>query len=139
MDAVLIEINLVTVTCCACGIPFGIPDYHRRQLLEKGGDFYCPNGHCQHFTNPEIPLLKKQLKEAERQAQLHKNWYEAEQDDHQRTRRKLAATKGILTKTKKRIANGVCPCCNRHFANLQHHIETKHPDYSESEADSPVD
>lgn len=44
-------------------------------------------------------------------------------------RRAHAATKGQLTKTKKRIANGVCPCCNRSFANLERHMAGQHPDY----------
>lgn len=28
----------------------------------------------------------------------------------------------------KRIHNGVCPCCNRSFVNLQRHMKTKHPE-----------
>lgn len=49
--------------------------------------------------------------------------------------RALRATKGRLTKTKKRIANGVCPCCNRHFVNLERHMTGKHPDYTKEQSE----
>lgn len=130
MDTVLVQVILEAETCCTCGIPFGMPDYHKKKLLREGGTFHCPNGHGQHYNDPEIPKLKKQLKEVERQAALVESWYKAEQDDHEYTRRRLSATKGVLTKTKKRVTNGACPCCSRHFTNLQRHMTTKHPDYS---------
>ena len=136
MNTILMEVTLIAETCCTCGIPFGMPDYHQKKLKQKGGDFYCPNGHGQHYTNPEIPELKKRLKAAEEGKQLYKQWYQAEQSDHDYTRRRLSATKGVLTKTKKRIANGVCPCCNRHFVNLQRHMETKHPEYDKGEGEA---
>lgn len=130
MDTVIVKVNLLTETCCDCGIVFGMPDYHKNRLLETGGSFYCPNGHGQHYTEPEVKRLQKLLSKVEKSATLYRQWYDAEQDDHARTRRSLAATKGVLTKTKKRIANGSCPCCKRHFTNLQRHMENKHPDYS---------
>lgn len=30
---------------------------------------------------------------------------------------------------KNRVANGVCPCCNRHFENLERHMKGQHPDF----------
>ena len=44
--------------------------------------------------------------------------------------RRMAAAKGELTKMKKRVGNGVCPCCNRQFVNLQRHMATQHPGYA---------
>lgn len=32
---------------------------------------------------------------------------------------------------KKRVANGVCPCCTRSFTNLRRHMATKHPDHAQ--------
>ena len=39
--------------------------------------------------------------------------------------------KGQVTRIKKRVANGVCPCCNRTFKDLAAHMSTQHPDYIE--------
>jgi len=47
------------------------------------------------------------------------------------TKRQKAAAKGQLTKTKRRVANGVCPCCNRTFADLSAHMHGQHPEYGE--------
>lgn len=29
---------------------------------------------------------------------------------------------------KKRVQGGACPCCNRHFVQLERHMATKHPE-----------
>lgn len=136
MDTVKAEIKLETTECSACGIIFAMPDYFLNDLRVSGRKFCCPNGHSLWFGKSEADKLKIELKRAERQAKLYEQWYQAEQEDHQHTRRRLAATQGVVTKTKKRIANGVCPCCNRHFVNLHRHMETKHPDYSSETEDA---
>jgi hypothetical protein len=46
-----------------------------------------------------------------------------------RERKSHAATKGHLTRTKKRAASGVCPCCRRSFKQLRRHMQNKHPVY----------
>jgi hypothetical protein len=130
MNAVLVEVKLEAVTCCVCGVVFGLPSYLKKSLKSEGGDFWCPNGHRQYYTEPEIEKLKKQLAQAKRLAELRQQWYDAEREDHAATKRSLSATKGALTRTKKRVAAGVCPCCKRHFENLERHMHTKHPDYA---------
>lgn len=45
-------------------------------------------------------------------------------------------TKGVVTRTRNRIANGVCPCCDRSFTNLQRHMASKHPDYAHAPAEA---
>ena len=45
-------------------------------------------------------------------------------------RRKAAALRGVVTRTKNRVGNGVCPCCNRTFANLMRHMHDQHPGYT---------
>lgn len=42
-----------------------------------------------------------------------------------------ATQKGQLTKLRNRIANGVCPWCQRSFANVARHVEHQHPDQVE--------
>ncbi len=43
------------------------------------------------------------------------------------------ALKSEITKRRKiekRVANGVCSCCNRQFSDLHAHMKTKHKDYA---------
>lgn len=44
--------------------------------------------------------------------------------------RRLAATKGVVTRIKNRVGKGVCPCCKRTFPNLGAHMSEKHPDWA---------
>lgn len=95
--------------------------YEDRLRDHKG--FWCPNGHRQHFVGETEAETLKKLLEAERsRSDLFIRQRDAE-------RRSKSAIKGQLTKTKNRIAKGVCPCCNRQFQDLHQHMETKHPDY----------
>ena len=91
--------------------------------------FYCPNGHAQHYTETTVTKLKKQLDNANKRM----GWAEdsaararVEAEDAKRSR---AAIKGQLTKTRNRIAHGVCPCCHRTFKQLEAHMSNKHPDF----------
>jgi hypothetical protein len=46
--------------------------------------------------------------------------------EHERSR--ANGYKGVVVKTKKRLANGVCPYCNRSgFVQLGRHVNSKHP------------
>lgn len=131
-----VTIDLVTDVCADCGITFGMPDHYMKKRREDGATFYCPNGHALHYKATKVDELKKQLEQANRTAEQYRNWCKAEQNDHQHTRNRLSATKGVLTKTKKRVANGVCPCCSRHFVNLERHMSTKHKDYAHNHEDT---
>ena len=42
----------------------------------------------------------------------------------------LSAQKGVTTRLKNRVQKGVCPCCNRYFAQLQRHMTTQHPNFA---------
>lgn len=112
----------ITETCCNCGIAFGMPEKFQKEKLQKGGSFYCPNGHGQHYCESDVKKLEKQLLN--------------EQSRHDQTKAKLRDTKGSLvaekghrTRLKNRIKNGVCPCCNRYFQNLHKHMKGQHPEY----------
>ena len=124
---VQITVNLKPETCCACGIPFAIPDYLMDRLRREGGTFYCPNGHGQHYTENEVDRLVRERDD-------YKRMYQHERGAHSSTKNSLRATKAAHTRTKNRISHGVCPCCNRHFDNLHRHMETKHPEYGAAES-----
>ena len=130
------------VTCCACGTPFAIEARLHRSLVETHRAFYCPNGHGQSFVGEtEAERLKKQLAREAKQrealeTQAKRAQAQADQERHHRelTERSLRATKAVVTKIKNRVARGVCPCCNRTFANLARHMQTKHPNYQDDKA-----
>lgn len=125
-----IFMDLEKLTCCDCGIIFGVPSMWQKKRREDAKFFYCPNGHSQHY--PEDTEKKRLQRELE-QEKKRRAWAESSRDMHrsnaERQSRRAASYKGIATKTKKRVGNGVCPCCNRTFQNLMNHMKTKHPKY----------
>lgn len=56
-----------------------------------------------------------------------------EEDSHSFESQDVDETKAAHTRTKNRIAKGVCPCCSRTFLDLQRHMQTKHPDFTKQE------
>lgn len=121
--------ELVLETCW-CGIGHAIPSSLARQAEENGTTVYCPLGHAWSCTETEVDKLRKQV--AAKTAQLDQ--------EKARTRTLEAsrnALKGEITKAKKRVGKGVCPCCNRHFANVERHMSTQHPDFADAPPVTP--
>lgn len=127
------KVVLVTEVCISCGVAFGVPENwlnHRKKTHET---FYCPNGHGQLYggltaEQREIQALKSRVQMAESNGSY---WH---QQAEMKTR-SLRATRGVLTKTRKRIAAGVCPCCHRTFQQLAQHMANQHPEYPPAAAD----
>jgi DNA repair exonuclease SbcCD ATPase subunit len=118
-------VRLVTEECYSCGVLFAMPQTLREKLLaDHSRNFYCPNGHDQHYIGKtDAQLAQERAERLERQLANRDEDLRAERAAHR-------ATKGNVTKLRKRVANGVCPCCNRSFANLHRHMENQHPDYA---------
>lgn len=112
--------ELIVMHCAECGIPFGITSDYQQRRKTDGEAFNCPVGHSNVYKDTEIDRLKKQL-QFEKEAKERAYFRETE------ALKILSATKGVLTRVKHRIQNGVCPCCNRTFQNLARHMKTKHP------------
>lgn len=127
--------TLQTVSCCVCGTPFGIEETlfgHLQRRHEQA--FYCPNGHRQNFVGPTPEeKLRRQLAEMEESRNLARARARSEHDRAENIKASLVATKGHLTRTKKRVAAGVCPCCHRTFQALSRHMSAKHPEYTATE------
>ncbi len=134
------EIVMVRETCCSCGIVFGMEKNYRDELKDTGNSFYCPNGHGQHYTEStekKLEEAKKALKSARESEEWWKGRAESHAKEAESVKRMLRSTRGQLTKTKKRIANGVCPCCNRQFVNLHRHMSSQHPEYTDKDQPEP--
>lgn len=125
--ALAFNVWLESIECCNCGVVFAMPVSWLKHYREDPDRwFYCPAGHQQHFAESEVTRLKKQL--SQYQSQL-----EWEKGRRKNTERRLSAQKGQVTKIKRRVGKGVCPCCNRFFPNLHNHMETQHPDFAQAE------
>jgi hypothetical protein len=128
------EISVLVIEhCCRCGTPFGMENSLYHDLQKHGRSFYCPNGHSMTYgrsIEDELKAARRDLKATEENCQWWKN--EAEVKAAQ-----LKTTRTQLTKTKNRIAKGICPCCHRQFVDLQNHMGTKHPDYAKAEGNQP--
>lgn len=123
----------VVVTCYKCGCDFGIPTHLRATLLETGQSFFCPNGHSQAYCESEVDRLKKQVDQEKRNAEWYRQQAETRGRARDRAEHQVRAYKGVITKTKRRIAHGVCPCCQRTFQDLARHMKGQHPDYAQTE------
>lgn len=121
--------------CCGeCGISFHVPETFISERQQKGGSWYCPNGHSRIFRETDVQKLEREkVRLAQRIAQKDDEIQEA-WDAANQHRRIAAAHKGQVTKLKNRAAAGVCPCCNRSFQNLKRHMDGQHPDYAEKPA-----
>lgn len=126
-----------TVTCCKCGIEFGMPRHFLRGLREDSKKwFYCPSGHIQHFTSEtELDKTRRELDRTKKRLDWAEQNARHEREQKQKTQRHLQRTESAFKRMKTRIGAGVCPCCDRTFQNIQNHMQTKHPDYK----DRPVE
>lgn len=109
--------------CGTCGVVWALDIQYLEARREDHEGWLCPNGHSFVFNGPsETERLRQQLeRERTRSGRIA-----AERDQIEASRR---AVKGVVTKLKKRISAGVCPCCNRTFKQLADHMATQHPDY----------
>ena len=119
----------LTIMTCWCGtrhaVPAELAAFQQREH-DNGDDdvraIYCPLGH-QHV--PAGKGAAERLREQVAAEQRRVTRLRAELDQSDASRRAL---KGVVTRTKRRAAHGVCPGCHRTFANVAAHVANKHPD-----------
>lgn len=122
------SLTLVVETCCKCGIAFAMPHDWQAERRRLRDTFHCPAGHGQRYIGETDEQRKIRQLEAERSRLEQRERVEREAREH--AQRRLAATKGVLTRTKNRIAAGTCPCCDKTFKHLTRHMADAHPDYA---------
>lgn len=124
----------LTTLSCWCGTPFAAPSALVKRCRESDQyKLYCPSGHVNVWRETEVKRLRKKS-DADAKSILY--WQERARAEEAATvaeKRRHAATKGVLTKTRKRVGNGICPCCRREFQNLKRHMKSKHPEYKDDE------
>jgi hypothetical protein len=114
--------DIVVIECAICHMVFGMSNGFVAARRKDHQTFYCPNK-CSNYY-PEQTAEERLRKDLE-----------SERDEAAHTRRTLAAerkqhaaTKGKVTKLKKRAQHGVCAMCTRTFSNYQRHMEQQHPE-----------
>jgi hypothetical protein len=134
-DDVQFTQTLTVEICCSCAVVFAIPaDMYRRAKADPKVWFYCPNGHSQHYTGKtEEQKLTEQLVTARLRAERAENAAAAQRTRAVAAEHQRAAYKGQATRLRKRIGNGVCPCCNRHFVNVERHMNSQHPGWCDTD------
>lgn len=127
-------VELTTIEC-RCGGVYAITEKVRKQTYERcGGGWHCP--YCRHeigyFDNSEKDKLERELRNAKKREQWAREAASQARKERDLAKRQASAQKAAKTRIKNRVARGVCPCCNRSFANLAAHMNTKHPGYAGS-------
>jgi hypothetical protein len=133
MPPTLTYSGTLVMTTCWCGINHAVPEelfnfmerQHRDGRKQQG--IHCPLGHTWTFAGEgEAAKLERELEAARRSRRATQDLLHAEERSH-------AATRGHLTRTRRRVANGVCPCCGRTFKQLARHMKAKHPEFVEEQ------
>lgn len=125
-------------TCCNCGISFAMAVDFYNMRREDHGTFYCPKGHPQFYTGKsDSEKLKDEISKLE-QRNINLD-HVINNKNHQilQLNYSVRAQKAAKTKILNRVKNGVCPCCNRTFKNLQNHFKSKHPELMDEKKPTP--
>lgn len=132
---VYVETEIHIIKCASCQIDFGIgADFMRRRREDHQG-FYCPNGHSNVYNGPSN--AEQRAKHAEQELAAARSLAARESERRRLAEGQRAAARGEVTRLRKRISNGVCPCCDRHFSNLDDHMACEHPDYRFEDGSEP--
>ena len=117
-------VDLTSIHCGGCAGTYAINERFRQECHTQGKFWHCP--YCDTlwgYGEGELARVKRQLEEQRKLKDQERLW--REKAEHQ-----TRAVRGVVTKLKKRAANGICPCCKRTFAQLARHMATKHPEYA---------
>lgn len=121
-------ITLETTDCCSCGITFAVPKRLLDQRRQDLDSFYCPNGHSMVFRKSTADILKQDIERIKREKEEAERARYALHNELTEKQEEVRKLKKSIERRNKRIAAGVCPCCNRTFKQLAAHIKTKHPE-----------
>lgn len=123
------------VTCYTCKVPFAMDDATHASAMRGKEEFtfHCPFGHAQHYISGEHPqdILRRERDLLKQRLACRDDEIRDQRNIREHAERSASAYKGQVTRLKRRAAAGVCPCCNRHFVNLQRHMEGQHPEFRE--------
>lgn len=109
------------MTCGHCFVDFAMPRAMQRHCESVGAPLYCPAGHKMTYHQTELDRVRMERDRYKQQVAERDDAVAAAERETERVRKEAA-------RVARRVHNGVCPCCNRSFANVARHMKTKHPD-----------
>ena len=127
------------IECIHCHETFAIGRQLYEVLRRNEQSFHCPHGHKMHYPlgpteaeklRQERDRLAQKIAEKDDAILAERRRAESFRDQRDHEQRRVAAVKGQVTKLKKRASAGICPCCTRHFTDLERHMNSKHPDFT---------
>lgn len=126
-----VSVTITPIVCGECGLHFGIDETYLARLKDKHETFYCPKGHSRWYPpgSSDLEKLQKELEAKERSLQHEREKFDRERRIREHYRRSAQTYRGHLTRVRKRVGNGVCPCCGRTFKQLAAHMKSQHPAY----------
>lgn len=124
--------NLVRWICGQCGTEQAMPEDTKRVLLASSATFYCIHGHARHYPQgkSQEEKLRQERDRLKQSIAYEQDRRRAAEEEAEHQRRRANGYKGHATRITKRAKAGVCPCCNQHFAALERHMATKHPEFT---------
>lgn len=140
MTSTLTTVEIVAVNCGAyrCGIWFGLERHFYNARRKDGQKFYCPNGHFVNWSDSENDKLRAEKLRLESSLDYYRGRAQRAEKEVVTHKQRASRFKNDRDRIKNRIANGVCPCCNRHFVNVERHMKTRHPDFKTPGRDEEV-
>jgi predicted RNA-binding Zn-ribbon protein involved in translation (DUF1610 family) len=125
-------IDFYEAPCPKCGEVFGIRRETDAVFRKSTQQFYCPFGHSMSYSHgPSESEKLRQERDRLRQRLAEKDdEITRQREQREAAERRVSAARGQITKLKNRAAAGVCPCCTRHFVNLERHMATKHKGFT---------
>lgn len=123
--------TLTVINCGECGGIYALNERYRRKKQEVGESWTCPYCKCGwgYSNSSENERLKRELQQEQERTLRERQRHDQTKAELRETERRRRAEKGAKTKLKKRVAHGVCPCCNRTFKQLAAHMSAMHPEY----------
>lgn len=124
--------DLVVVECYRCHTTFAMTAFLDRQLRDDHDRlFWCPAGHSQVYGGKsEKKLLEEQLEAARSLAARESERRKFAEQVAEAAKQSRAAYRGHVTRLKRRLGAGRCPCCSREFPDLADHLAEEHPGYA---------
>jgi len=126
MDTIYRTETYEILHCASCNMGFGITSSFDAARKSDRQIFYCPAGHKQWFPGKTDSQRVAELKA---QIATKDDLLRSTQREVEKRYRLQRAAEGKTRAVKKRIANGVCPCCTRSFQNLARHMKSQHPKF----------
>ncbi len=125
--------SLKITNCPTCGGTYALSAQFLDERRDDGVGWHCP--YCQNsiaYCKSETDRLRQEL-ERQKQSTAYQRREKERYLQHRNTlQRSRNGMKSVLVREQKKLARirrGVCPCCNRHFKNVQRHMDSQHPLY----------